>query len=120
MLRSTIRVMGLVAVLTAAAFVAPAPASAQAAGPGTTVWVGLENLPGYGQLEFRFTDGGGVVMIDAREVCHGTFTRSGNFITLSFPGRATYSGTINDGRMSGTARSNNGTWSWHVAFVGHE
>ncbi len=118
MLRSTIRVMSLVVVLSAASLAAPANANEQQANSNTNVWVGSENLPGYGRLEFRFADGGGVVMIDAREVSVGSFRRSGDTITITFPGRATYTGTIEGSTMWGTARDSNGTWSWSVGYRG--
>ncbi|MBI2805261.1 MAG: hypothetical protein HYX68_09815 [Planctomycetes bacterium] len=82
----------------------------------TTIWVGTENLQGYGRLEFQFSDGGRVLMIDARENSNGSFTRNGSSITLTFPGRAVYYGTINGNSMSGTARDSTRTWSWSVGF----
>jgi hypothetical protein len=82
------------------------------------VWVGSEDLEGYGRLEFQFYSGGRVVMIDARETVDGTFSRSGDSITLSFPGVATYSGYIRGNNMSGTGRDDKGTWNFSVQYQG--
>lgn len=99
--------------------VAPlANASEPAAFTRCHVWVGTEDLPGYGRLEFQFFDGGRAVMIDARETVEGSFTRNGDSVTLTFRGVATYSGTIRGNSMSGTARDDTRTWSWNLQYQG--
>ena len=89
-------------------------ASQALAAPVTNIWVGTENLGGYGRLEFQFPANGQVTMIDAREVSYGSFTRNGSNITLTFPGRAVYHGVINGNTMSGTGHDDTRTWNFTV------
>lgn len=91
-------------------------ASAQQPVQRHTIWVGSETLGGYGRLEFHFYDNGTAMMVDARETSSGTYTRIGSSIALTFPGIATYSGTMNGNTMSGTARDDTRTWTWSVGF----
>ena len=81
-----------------------------------TTWSGRENLQGFGDLSFRFAANNQVTMIDTAGSTPGTYTVTGNQVTLSFNnGQTIYSGVVQDNTMSGTARGGRGnTWQWSV------
>jgi hypothetical protein len=82
-----------------------------------TSWTGRENLGGYSNLLFRFEAGGRVTMIDARSTVQGTYTQTGNQVSLQFPSvRASYQGTINGTALSGQGSNVSGeTWAFSVS-----
>src|SRR5207253_2223109 len=70
-----------------------------------TTWSGRENLQGFGNLSFRFAANGQVTMLDAAGSTPGTYTVSGDQVTLRFNnGQTIYSGRVQGNTMSGTAR----------------
>jgi len=77
-------------------------------------WQGNETLAGYGALTFVFNPNGQANMIDKDGNTPGSWNRSGNNISLNFGG-VVYTGTINGGQMSGSARDNKNSWSWNVS-----
>ncbi len=81
-----------------------------------TVYSGTENLAGYGKLSFTLETGGKAIMHDAKSTIHGTWTRNGNQVTLSFPQvGATYHGTMNGFQISGYGiNTDNQKWSFSV------
>ena len=80
-----------------------------------STWVGSETLANYGRLTFRFSTGGRVTMIDARSTSNGTYTVSGNRVTLRFSsGRVVYNGTVAGQTMSGSAGNGRTSWRWSV------
>jgi hypothetical protein len=83
---------------------------------GDPVYTGTENLKGYGKLSFTLQSGGKVVMHDAKQTVHGTWSKSGNQVTLSFPQvGATYHGTMNGFQISGHATDTKGqNWTFSV------
>jgi hypothetical protein len=96
-----------------------APAAA-AAVPAQSVWVGSEDLPGFGPLQFVLRSNGQVAMMDAKETVTGSFVQQGPNISLTFPGRAVYTGVISGATMSGVARDNGRFWNWAVMIPGIE
>jgi hypothetical protein len=84
----------------------------------TSIWVGTEDLPGYGRLEFQFNNGK-VTMIDAKSTTEGTFTHDTvtHTVVCTFPGSSVYTGTIVGNTLSGTARDEHRTWNFTVTFV---
>ncbi len=86
--------------------------------PGITTWLGNEDRPGYGSLEFRFLTGGQAIMIDAKGTFRGSFVQAGRAITITFPGIAIYTGVIQGQVMSGTARDSFRVWQWSVRYHG--
>src|SRR5439155_23554129 len=81
-----------------------------------TTWSGRENLQGFGDLSFRFAANNQVTMIDTAGSTPGTYTVSGNQVTLSFNnGQTIYSGVVQGNTLSGTARGGRGNaWQWSV------
>jgi hypothetical protein len=49
-----------------------------------SAWSAHEGLQGYGALVFRFSGGGTAHMTDTDGTTRGTWTRSGNSVTLKF------------------------------------
>lgn len=81
------------------------PAVVPLAGKATN-WAGTENLAGYGKLSFAMYPGGRAVMTDAKDTVEGTWTKTGNQITLAFFNNSViYAGTLNGATLSGTASS---------------
>jgi Caspase domain len=83
---------------------------------GDPVYSGKEDLKGFGSLSFTLHSDGKVVMHDAKSTVNGTYTRSGNQVTLSFPRvGATYQGTMNGFQISGHANDTRGQeWTFSV------
>jgi hypothetical protein len=88
----------------------------QPAGLAGSAWSGHEGLQGYGALVFRFSAGGTAHMTDTDGTTRGTWTKSGNSVTLKFySDKVIYNGTISSGfRMRGTATNGKRTWNWWV------
>jgi hypothetical protein len=83
---------------------------------GESQWTGSEDLQGYGELEFRFRANGRVTMIDADGPHAGTFTSTGNRVTLRFHnGAVVYSGTIDGETLTGTATNGKTNWTFTVS-----
>ncbi len=80
----------------------------------TQVWEGDETLSGYGSLTFRLSTDGRATMIDARDTSDGSWSRSGNVVTLRFPGNIAYTGTIRGRAISGTATNGRASWTFSV------
>jgi hypothetical protein len=81
------------------------------------IWVGAENLTGYGRLSFSIGAGGRAVMVDAKATSEGTWEQNGNRVTLRFDdGRVVYTGVLNGTNASGTATNGRTTWSW-IAYL---
>lgn len=90
-------------------------ASAAAPLAGTT-WSGKECVSGYSALTFQFQSGGKVTMIDAQNTVHGTYTQDGNAVTITLPGVAVYTGTVNGASLTGQGSCDSlGTWSYAVS-----
>lgn len=53
-------------------------------------------------------------MDDADGKSSGTYSESGNSVTLRFGGTIIYSGTISGQTMSGTATNGDKRWNWNV------
>jgi S1-C subfamily serine protease len=82
-------------------------------------WSGRETLPGYGPLRFAFQGGGRVTMFDKDGASNGNYVQNGQTVTLNFPGGVTYTGQVNGGVMSGTARNLRGaSWTWNLSRQG--
>jgi hypothetical protein len=83
---------------------------------GAMIFQGTENLAGYGKLAFTLESGNKVIMRDAKSTVNGTWTRTGNDVTLSFPTvHATYRGTMNGFQISGFATDTaSKRWSFSV------
>jgi hypothetical protein len=81
-----------------------------------TVYSGTEDLKGYGKLSFTLQSGGKATMHDAKSTVQGTWTKSGNQVTLSFTQvGATYHGTMNGSQISGFATDTKGQkWTFRV------
>jgi hypothetical protein len=80
------------------------------------VYSGTENLKGYGKLAFHFQTGGKVIMHDAKSTIHGTWSKNGNQVTLSFTEvGATYHGTMSGFQIFGYGTDVKGQkWSFSV------
>ena len=90
-----------------------APVVAQ--GLANSTWIGTEKLANYGRLEFRFQGNGQVAMIDSDGTQKGTYTQTGNTVTLRFyQGTVVYTGTITGQTLVGTASNGKTTWSFSV------
>ena len=74
---------------------------------------GKENLPGYGDVVFRFVDGKTVEMTDRDGVTRGTYTQNGAQVSLTF-GTAVYTGEFRDNAIVGSARNHNANWTFEV------
>jgi hypothetical protein len=84
-----------------------------------TTWSGSESLSGYGRLTFEFYGGGRAVMIDTSGRTSGSWSRSGNSVTLRFHQTVVYRGTIRGTVLSGSGSSKNrSNWSWSVTREG--
>ena len=84
-----------------------------------TVWVGSEDLPGFGKLIFRLQKGDRAVMEDARETIEGTWQCTGSKVTLRFDeGRVVYEGTLSSTSLSGTATNGQNSWTWSTRLRG--
>lgn len=83
---------------------------------GAMVFSGSEKLAGYGKLSFTLESGNKVIMHDAKSTVNGTYSRSGNQITLNFPQvHATYHGTMNGFQISGSGADTKGNrWTFSV------
>jgi hypothetical protein len=83
---------------------------------GAMVFSGTENLAGFGKLTFTLESNNKVVMHDAKSTVNGTYSRSGNQVTLNFPQvHATYHGTMNGFQISGSASDTKGNrWTFSV------
>ncbi|HZZ78095.1 MAG TPA: hypothetical protein VFE62_06235 [Gemmataceae bacterium] len=83
---------------------------------GAAIYSGKENLAGYGKLSFTLEANNKVIMHDAKSTVHGTYSRSGNQVTLNFPQvQATYHGTMNGFQISGFGSDAKGNrWSFSV------
>jgi hypothetical protein len=94
----------------------PGPVLVAAGSLVNTTWIGQETLAGYGRLEFRFQSNGRVVMIDARGQSTGSYTQTGQSVTLSFGSASTavYSGTIAGNTITGPARVGQTNWNFTV------
>jgi hypothetical protein len=79
-----------------------------------STWQGSETLAGYGALSFTFNAGGQASMIDKDGNTPGNWNRVGNSVTLNFGG-VVYTGNINGGQISGSARDAKNSWSWNVS-----
>jgi len=105
----------LAAAPVAQAPVAPAPvAQVQVQNLAGTTWTGSENLNGYGKLTFKFLANGKAVMIDSQSTVQGSYTMTGNQVTIQLPGVAVYQGTINGDAFTGTGKDDTRTWSFNV------
>jgi hypothetical protein len=83
--------------------------------PVEAVWLGTEDLGGYGKLAFRLVGGNRVVMEDKDGATEGTWEQKGMAVTLRFYNRSVvYTGTIQQTTMSGTATNGRITWNWSV------
>ena len=82
------------------------------------IWIGSENLSGYGRLVFIFaTTGNRVTMVDAKSITEGTSVRNGNSLVLTFPNSSVYTGVVNGNTFSGTATNGNGqAWNFSVSY----
>ncbi|HYV39420.1 MAG TPA: hypothetical protein VE988_27270 [Gemmataceae bacterium] len=81
------------------------------------VYNGTENLGGYGKLTFTLETSGKAIMNDTHSTVNGTWKRTGNQITISFPNvHATYVGQLNGNVLAGTATNtkDNKKWSFSV------
>ena len=85
-----------------------------------STWTGTESLPGFGKLTFAFRANGAATMIDAKGQTEGTWTQTGNEVTINFNG-CVYQGRINGQMLAGSGRITSGgqagqTWSFQVAL----
>ncbi len=76
-----------------------------------SLWTGSENLAGFGELSFRFEAEGKAVMKDAKTAVNGTWSQTGNQVTISF-NNCVYQGTLQDDKLTGTARYSMGEAQW--------
>ena len=79
-----------------------------------STWSGTEQLAGYGNLSFVFGQNNSVTMIDAKEQSVGTYSVQGATVTLEFPGKCSYQGTVIGNTMNGTGRDERNTWKFSV------
>lgn len=83
----------------------------------STTWVGSEKLAGYDKLAFQLLANNKAIMTDAQGNAEGTWSQTGNAVTLRFfSGRVVYTGTLQGTTLSGTARNEQASWSWSVQF----
>lgn len=102
---------GLSANMTFAALKYIQPTSA----PQFAIWIGNETLPGYGGLSFHMYPGGKAYIIDAKESMEGTWEQNGKQISLKFSnGQVSYTGTVNEATLVGTAENLKASWSFSV------
>jgi hypothetical protein len=90
----------------------PAPRPVVLAGSSYT---GSETLGGYGRLTFAFGGGGTATMYDTDGATNGSWSQSGNSVTLRFyNGTVVYQGRLNGRSLSGTASNGRANWSWSL------
>lgn len=80
-----------------------------------STWSGIETLPGYGALTFRFKADGVAVMIDKNGDTSGTWKQAGNNVTIQFGAKLSYIGTIKGNTMKGSAASAGKKWTFSVS-----
>ncbi|HZZ80260.1 MAG TPA: caspase family protein [Gemmataceae bacterium] len=88
-------------------------------GPGSvagTTWNGSETLSDYGRLTFHFAGDGNVTMIDAKSTVNGSWSQSGNRVTITFQ-NCVYEATVQGKSMSGNAHFTNGARTWTFAVT---
>jgi hypothetical protein len=85
-----------------------------------THWEGEETLTGYGKLQFYFLPRWGAVMVDARDTVPGSWSWTGDKVTLQFlSGKVTYHGKLDEKNkvLSGKAVTDDGrSWSFKVVY----
>lgn len=85
-----------------------------------TTWVGSETANDTTNLQFVFKANGEVLAYDdTRHVWRGRWRKTSDttvIINLTHPRAINYYGTINGGRISGTARTSGGGWRWSVTM----
>ncbi len=94
----------------------PQPPDVQPASVAGTVWTGTEALAGFGALTFEFHADGKAVMIDARSTVGGTWSQTGNQVTVIFR-NCVYIGRIQGNVLAGNARATEGAsrdWTFSV------
>jgi hypothetical protein len=82
------------------------PASREPEAPASvagTVWVGSEDLEGFGELTFQLQKDGTAVMIDSKSTVKGTWTQDGAQVVIRFANCA-YTGRFNGGTLAGQGR----------------
>ena len=79
-----------------------------------STWSGIETLPGYGALTFRFQANGEAVMTDKDGDTTGTWKQAGSNVTLQFGAKVTYIGTIKGNTMKGSATNEGKTWTFSI------
>ena len=79
-----------------------------------TMWVGQENLQGFGKLGFEFQTDTSVIMHDTAGATKGVYRVTGNQVTLTFGG-VTYQAAINGTAMNGIATNGKTNWQFSVS-----
>jgi hypothetical protein len=100
-MRQPFLALGLLALL-AASWVGAAPSADAHESLNGTVWIGSENLGGYGPLSFTFYGDGKVKMVDARSTVYGSWSQSGTSVFITFA-NCEYRGTLRGATFDGVA-----------------
>lgn len=86
-----------------------------AAVPQARIWVGGEDLSGYGKLAFHIYPNGWAVMVDSRGRWDGTWQHKDKTVILRFfNNTVVYTGKIALNTVSGTAQNGRTSWTWNV------
>ena len=94
----------------------PNPAApATAANLAGTTWTGKQDITGpWTPVTFQFHAGGQAVAIVAGKNFHGTWTQTGDQVTMNFLGAANHNGTITGTTLSGKGQDSVAPWNFTV------
>ena len=79
-----------------------------------SVWMGTEDLAGFGKLRFDFCTASEVVVRDAKDTAAGKWKATASTVKLEMAG-SEYVGQVNGDTILGTARSKQGGVEWKFA-----
>jgi hypothetical protein len=95
---------------------APVPTNTQVALSGSS-FAGHEDLAGYSRLRFVLHKGGSATMFDTDGSTSGSWSQSGDQVTLRFYNdTVVYRGTLRGKTLGGSASNPQRTWSWSLTL----